>query len=170
MSNYTDIRDALAGELSSVSGIGQVLKAQPYSTDWATYLGRFTITHPVDPMKKLICVAWLSRRNFAETETGGKGSRDEAETIVAVERNEIWEIVILVGYQDDDTNPSEKIFNELVDKVADKFRIIDPVSTLCALLEEAWPAQLESAAMFFFGEVLCHKAVMSIRLQQRLTS
>jgi hypothetical protein len=168
MSTFTNTRDSLVTNLTNVTGIGKVLKSAPYSTDWQSFLSRFAVTHPTQTNNRYICVAWVSRRAFSEIETG-KGSRDEAETIVAVTKDETWQMTVLVGYQDDDTKASEEIFNELVDRIADKFRLIDP-ATFTTPIEEAWPVQLESAGEYFFGEVLCHKAVLTIHLQHRLTT
>jgi hypothetical protein len=170
MSTYTQIRDKLAGDLATVSGIGMVKKEAPLATDWNQYLNLFTITHPNDATKKLVSLAWLNgRRSFQETEASQKGSRDEAETIVAVQRDETWEITLVIGYQDHPTYPSGQIFNELIDAIAAKFRMIDPAG-FPGTIEEAWPVQLESAGFYVFGEVLCHRAVLTIRLQQRITS
>lgn len=168
MSATDNIRAKLKADLEAVTGMGKVTDRPPMVTDWAAYLNRFTITHPADGAKKLICLAWLSRRAFQEAEIG-KGSRDEAEAIVAVQRDETWEVVLLVGYQDDETTPSQFTFDTLVDRIADKWRLMDAVG-LPDEVEESWPVQLEMAALFTFGEVLCHRATMSIRIQRRITS
>ncbi len=168
MSATDDIRGKLKADLEAITGMGKVTDRPPFVTDWAAYLSRFTITHPSDAAKKLVCLAWLSRRSFQEIEMG-KGSRDEAEAIVAVQRDETWEVVLLVGYQDDEAAPSQFTFDTLVDRIADKWRLMDAIG-MPEEVEESWPLQLEAAGFYTFGEVLCHKATMSIRIQRRITS
>jgi len=166
--NYATIRDKIYGDLLAVSGIGKVFKQPRFSADWATFLSMFTTTNPHDASKKVVNVAWITRRAFTEADAG-KGSRDEAEAITAVQRDETWEVTVIYGFDDDETNPSEADFQPLVDAVAAKFRMMDQAG-LPATVEESWPMQLEAAGLFLFGEVLCHKAVLTIRIQQRITS
>lgn len=164
--NYATIRDKLTGDLATVSGIGKVFGRPRWSVDWNSYLTLFKVTNPHDASKSVINLCWVSRRSFSEIEIE-KGGRDEAEAITAVQRDETWEIMLIYGFDDDETYPSESDYQVLVDAIATKFRLMDQAG-IPATVEESWPIQLESSALKFFGDVLCHNAVMTIRMQQRI--
>jgi hypothetical protein len=166
--NYTTIRDKLTTDLTAVTGIGKVFGRPRWSVDWTSYLNLFKVTNPHDASKSVVNLCWVSRRSFSEFDSD-KGSRDEAEVMTSVQRDETWEIMLIYGFDDDDTYPSETDYQGLVDAIATKFRLMDQLG-IPATVEESWPIQLESSGLKFFGDVLCHNAVMTIRIQQRINS
>jgi len=165
MSAYESIRTQIGDKLRGIVGIGRVFEQPKHSTDWATFLSRYTITHPDDAATKLVSVAWFTRLSASELDTG-IGGRDEAEVLTAVEIDETWGIVLVLGFHDDETYPSEYLFQKLVDDVREKFRWLDQLG-IASTVHRSYPVQTLSSSVTMFGDMLCHRAEMTIRIVLR---
>lgn len=167
--NYATVRDRIKTLLESVSGIGKVYGSPRHTNDWPGFLQRFAVVHPNDATRQLICVCWMTRIRAIELSESKTGSRDEANVLTGVERDEDWEITLVVGFQDDDTNPSEDLFQVLVDSIQEKFRWQDQLG-IPSVIFKSYPLDLTYAGLAMFGNpegVLCHKATFMLHLEQR---
>lgn len=156
--NYPEIRDKIAAMLSTVEGIGRVYKSPRYATDWMTYLEQFKVR--IDD-RDVINACWLTRNAIQETDI----ARSEAGEIASVSRTENWLITLVYGFDDDESSPSEFAFQALLDGIQEKFRFADFLG-MPEIVAKHFPIQVQSAGLYFFGDVLCHKAEMLLKLQQ----
>ena len=167
--DYEIKRDKILELLKEVPGIGKVFPSRRHTADWPSFLNRFAVPHPSDSSRKIICVCWFTRRPIVELDEGGTGSRDESTVLTAVEIDETWEITLLYGFQDDDTDPSENGFQNLVDAICEKFRWQDQLGGVPEIFVSA-PVNVTDAYLAMWGQsegVLCHTAIMQLKLKQR---
>jgi hypothetical protein len=159
--NYALIRDRIYTLLANVQGIGKVYNFPRYSADWKTYLDRFKVK--VND-KAIISVVFFSRYASQEQESP-LGGRSENSELTSVDRIETWNITLIYGYDDDEEQPSEYDFQELLDRIQEKFRFEDFLG-MSGTVTKSWPIQVVSSGLFMFGDVLCHRADMTLKLQQ----
>ena len=124
MSLYTDTRDEIYNQLTSISGIGQVFLSQKYPTDWQSFFELYRNKYTNK------CIVTFVTLNNPITETIG----DEETVLTAdnfinyVHRSETWRISLIYAFQDDDTNPSEYDFQELCELIEEKFRFLQDLN------------------------------------------
>jgi hypothetical protein len=146
MSDWSTLRDALATQLNAVSGIGNVYLYQATARDEAEFLSKFVSNSKIN-----YCI--LYRESAFESADIDYGSRDETNEQEIVERNEVWIIRLMYGY---DENASEATFQELIDAIMTKFRF---QQTLGGAFDIE-PPELVSTQIWQMvsGQYLCHRA------------
>jgi hypothetical protein len=162
MGYYLTQRAEIKAQLDAVSGIGKVYQTRKNPTSIEEYKEKYSIDGVIN-------VCWFSRISGTERESQGVGSVDETSEIQYVQKDDIWEIELRYAYNDNETNPSETIFNNLVDAIEEKFRFLPGLNDKCF---RSFPLQRTRSGIFEFlgGLVLCHSAVWQLILQERVES
>lgn len=151
--SYDVVRDRIYSLLLSVPDIGNVYSSPRYASDWRTYLERFR-TRIND--RDVIRLCWFTRSQVMET-----AIKSEADHVVHVERSETWSITVIHGFED--VPPSEYGFQEVLDGIQDVFRYEDQLG-IPEVVQGHSPVNVVSAGMSMFGDVLCHKAELSLKI------
>lgn len=123
--------------LQSVPGIGVVHDYERWSADWDKFLAQFQ-----DPASKKILGWTITRERSAESFKTGSGY------------SRMYTMAIR-GYMGlNDTDASEKTFQDLIETVCDTFR---GKTTLNGVVEQVEaPLQVDSIDLRQLGSVLCH--------------
>lgn len=161
--NYANVRDEIATELGTVSGMGKVFKSLRFVTDWGTFFNRF-VTDFSGTKRTVVC--WIGGSGpTQETGLNLVGDTDERDLIEWTDRHESYLITLVVGFKDDDTAPSEFDFMTLVDAIEAKFRFGQNLNAKC---DKQYPLQRQALGLFMFADQLCHKAEWLLELRFRV--
>lgn len=167
MANYETIRDQIVLKLREVEGIGNVYKSERYVNDWPAFVELNAVTNLYNTDKKIFNVIWINRAGVTENDQQPYGTRDQAQILMAVNREERWQMTLFYGFHDDPDQPSEAQYQELVDNILVKFRWLEQFG-LPTIIQISHPAVVETSGLFMLGDqVLVHRAVMVLRLVQR---
>jgi len=160
---YGPTRDAIYNELLSVEGIGRVFKSPRYVSEWKTFLDRFKTQSFENPEREVVCVGWLTRSSAFEV-----AAKDESDVTVHITKTETWNGSLYYGFRDDDEQPSEFDFQELADRVQDRFEFLDRLSGL-TWMHSVDPIDLQSAGVAMINnEVLAHRADFVLRITHHI--
>lgn len=159
--NYLNVRAEIKAQLLA-AGIPIVFPYRRYAADWATFLNLFK-----DPATSRINVAWFSRMANDESVAGGDASTDAAGDILVTATNEAWDIELIYGFHDaeETDGPSETAFQLQVQAVEDQFRFLQDLG---GKVFQNLPVKLLSADLRQFGDVLCHRALFRLIIEQRI--
>ncbi len=161
MGYYLDQRAEIKAQLEAVSGIGRVYSTRKNPRDIDSFKQTFAKDGVINSCQ-------ISRGQGNDLETG-VGSGDEAMFPNWTDKNDTWEITLLYGYADNDTESlaSETIFNNLVDAIEEQFRFLDDLNGVSF---QSYALQRIQCGIFEFlgGLVFCHKAVWTFRVQERV--
>ena len=155
--SYATERDEIYTQLAATSGIGVVFKSKRFVADWTTFLSRFKTGGVIN-------VCWFDRVSGSERGEG-VGSTDAGSEILAVQKNDNYEIELYYGFKDDDTTPSSYAFQALVDAIETKFRFLQ---NLNSVTERSYPLQRTASGLFMFSDVLCHRAAWTLEIRNRI--
>lgn len=159
--NYATIRDRIYTLLTGVTNIGTVHKTQQYAADWSKYFAKFKIVDPANAAQHIIGTCWISRLSNQETDL----VRSERRQLLKVDRVETWQIVLVRVFNDDGVTPSETAFQELLDAIQTKFRFENFLG-IPNTVAKSYPVQVNNSGLAMFGDVLCHRADMTLKVQQ----
>lgn len=138
------IRTAIYNILNGVTDIGKVYDYERWAADWTTFINLFKTTiGGVDQIR-----GWeIGRRSAPEKLfTMGLNLRDH--------------VYVLRGYMGvNDSNATEKTFNNLIESIADAFRSNDRLNDAA---ESHDLIQADIIEFRVFGGVLCHYAELSL--------
>jgi hypothetical protein len=150
--SYATIKNKITTLLQTVSGIGTVRDDVPFATDWESYLAQFKIGD-------VISVCYHSRVSSRED-----ADNAESSDMVYITRSETWKIVVLYSYQD---GISEDIFQGILDGVQAAFRLSK--IGLSTVVSRSFPVNVLTSGLAMFGEVLCHKAELELKLERHIS-
>lgn len=165
MSSYATTRDAIYAELISVEGIGRVFKSPRYVSEWKSFLERFSTQAFDNPEKTRIIVAWMTRGSSFEI-----ASKDESEITGNIKRTETWNITLFYGFDDDEEQPSEFEFQELIERVQGHFEFLDRITGIVET-HSVDPIDIQSAGIAMINnEVLAHRADFILRINYSINT
>ena len=151
------IRAEIKTLLEAVTNIGQVHDTLRHSTTWEEMFARYKD----DSQGRLL--AWELTRDGEGLELEAVGNAVSVEPFYRRTHN-----VLIIGYmalKEDDTNPSEKTFQDLVEAVVTKLRQNNLLNEKVLLHIEP---QVDSIAHEMFGSVLVHQAIIRFPAIERV--
>jgi hypothetical protein len=159
--SYATVRAEIKAQLTA-TGIPIVFPYPRFAVDMATFLTRFK-----DTVTSRINIAWFDRVANDEDEDGGAASTGGTDEIMITLKKESWDITYLYGFHDAEEadTPSATTFQTNVEKIENQFRFLQDLNG------KAWkshPLRLLEASLRMFGDVLCHRAVFRLIVDQRV--
>ena len=148
------IRTQIYAILGAVTDVGKVYDYERWAADWATFINLFKTTIAgVDQIR-----GW---------EIGRRSVKEQRITLgISSSGNEKSHGFLIRGYMRvNDSEASEKIFNALVEAIADAFRANRKLN---ATAERHDFIQAEIIEFRLFGGVLCHYAELSLTVYERI--
>ncbi len=148
-------RAEIKSQLEAVSGIGKVIPAMKNPTNEADFKAAYVSGGVVN-------VAMFTRGTDS-----GTLEDDETSTHLFSDRSATWRIVLLYGFHDDPTTPSEYTFQKLCEAIEDKFRFLQDLNGKAF---NSQPLNRITSGLFQFlgGTVLCHKAEWNLQIDDRI--
>jgi hypothetical protein len=157
--NYKLIADEIAAQAQQVQGIGKIYQSERYVTDWKQFFDMHTDS------QGRVNVLFIRRLDAQENTNGPLGAEDASSEIETVYRPETWQLTLLYVYFDDPDQSSEYFKSLIEDGLQAQFRFLQDLN---GLVWQQNPLKLISSQPAMFGEVLCHKSVMTLQLSQRI--
>ena len=145
----SSVRDAIKETLKGVSGIGVVHDYERWTVDWGRYLSLFK------PKGQDVINGWtVSRASSSEV---ASTSRQYFRT---------HRFIIKGYYSQRDSAGSEKVFQDLIERVCDALRANRNLNQTADRVE---PPQVDLVETRSLGEVLCHYCQISLMVEEEIS-
>ncbi len=166
-SNYKEIGDAIAAEVSAVTNVGRLHKYQRWAPDLGRYIEHFKWDAP-DGKDQIR--GWLLTRESAREELGSFASSAPGGFVPAGINRRVHTFLLFGLMSLQDKTASETTFQDLIEDVCDRFRTNSALTLggAVASLERITPPQVDRIDLRVFGSVLCHTAEIRIQAIERI--
>jgi len=162
MSLYSDTRDEIYIQINSVTGIGKVFKSVKYPTDWEAFFNLYR-----DSDTNTCIVTFITCVNpITETVDDQIGDWDASQFINHTHRTETWKISLVYAFKDDETAPSEYGFQELCERIEEKFRFLQDLNGK-AFISYPLQSMLRDIGQWT-GSIMVHKCDFHLQVVHRI--
>ncbi len=141
------VRAQIKTILETISTVKNIYDYQRYVKDWATYKTRFTTDRKVN--------TWEITRSAFERNVMGSDATERV----------IHEFLIRGFYAVDDSEGSDKVFQDIVESVGQVFRDKPDLNDIAEVIIYPITATIR---IDMFGGVLCHVVEITLNVQERI--